>query len=1617
MVIVLILLILFVSTFYLVQQPKVQTFLVHKASEYLSKQLKSEVRIDSGSISFLRTLDIHGVYISSQKSKTDTILYIRKLSTDLMLGKNLAEQLSKVKDKKIFIDNVEMDGLRLYTYRAIDDSIQNYDFILSLFESTDKKKPKPKKASAPIQLKLNKLLLTDGIIKMDDRYKDTRFDITYTKVKIKMRTLNVDKLKIDAKEIELVDPGFKLTNYHEKIKPKSTTPSKGFDVQGLGNKLNITADKLTIANGKHAMDFKTKNQKAGEFLISQMNIHDINLDFRNYRWDSTGMHVDMKKLQAVADNNAQVKKLEANVLLDNGGIYMDNADIEFNDSKIKGHLSLQFQDDWRSFGDFENKVILKADLKEVNAKSKDVAVFAPGVTKFMPENIEAKGFIKGRLSNIRVENLYAKAGKNTVMDITGNIKGLPKVNQTLFDLKIKDLHTSSSDLKTLVPVLKIPKEISNAGNMSFKGSFFGFINDFVAKGDLKTDNLGSLTTDVHMSFPKGKSPQYSGNVIATKINLAELTGNHKLLGTVDLDLNATGSGFNAKELNTKLTGNLRNFYFNGFVFDRIKVDGFLDKKKFSGKAFYDDNCMLIDFNGVADFNDALPKFDFQTSIKNAELKRLNLTKDSLMVSLNGEVHFSGNNVSNITGSGVFSDLILQNKKDILVLSDVNINADNNGKIKNYTLESDQFNANVVGNFDPLSLVPSMKIFLSNYSKLIKPTEKDYKLNKPQQFEANIKLKSDFGLIKILVPEIAYISELDLNAKVNTEENQLDIIADMDSANISKIAFDTIHLNGNIQGNDLLVNATVKKITSGKTEINDIHLGLNSSLEQLLTQLNIANDDAVNAVRLLTTLDFNKDTITARILESNLKLNNKTWKVQKDNQLVIIDSIFIAKNFSIIEGNQKINIQNGRNTFSDARINIENLSLTDVGKLIDTSGIIKDGTLTGSINLKNMLTKLQANTDLTIKNLQVLDYKVKYIGLDAIYGRNGKKIVEAGGTIEDENYQLSFDGTYDMQIKGKEVLDVDADIEKINLNFLEAILKKELLVPRAFVKGTVKVSGNLKSPILLGQAQIIDTAELKMRYLGTTFKLVNEEIKLTNKGFDFGEMTVYDNFGNNALITGKLLHNGFKDFKADKVNFSAPMGYNFMNTTYEDNQDFYGMLFGKGDVDIDGYFNDLYINVNRMETMKNSVFNLPVSGKTADKGYSFITFIDPRDTIKKLDYKSKISGININMNIAATPDALANIILDPTANDKIEGRGEGNLNLTMNKKGELAIEGTYNLTEGKYDFNFQGILNKTFSVRKGSTINFNGDPLKAELNIIGLYKVKAASVRNIVNSTSTIKNRTFPVDLNLLITGTLENTKIGFRITPTEGTVSTQTDELVRVLDEISKNDAEVDKQAGTLLLFNAFWPLGTSSEQRFQGYSNTVTQLLTSQISKILSSGLSQLIKGASIDLLLSDLESRESRNFGFSYKQELLGNRLILTIGGNVNFGNANTPTQSTGSGQSNTNAGIAGDFLLEYLVTPDGRIRLKTYARTTNYTTDIINQDRVRTGGAISFQKDFDSFKELFTPKNKKKKDTPPRDTTSFFMPLDKPRKENEYQSVKEFDELFNKHFITFNAKKEEN
>ena len=70
--------------------------MVHKVSEYLSKQLGSTVKVDSVDIKFIRTVEITNVYLSTQKGPKDTLLYVHKMETGLMLGRTLLDQIGSL---------------------------------------------------------------------------------------------------------------------------------------------------------------------------------------------------------------------------------------------------------------------------------------------------------------------------------------------------------------------------------------------------------------------------------------------------------------------------------------------------------------------------------------------------------------------------------------------------------------------------------------------------------------------------------------------------------------------------------------------------------------------------------------------------------------------------------------------------------------------------------------------------------------------------------------------------------------------------------------------------------------------------------------------------------------------------------------------------------------------------------------------------------------------------------------------------------------------------------------------------------------------------------------------------------------------------------------------------------------------------------------------------------------------------------------------------------------------------------------------------------------------------------------------------------------------------------
>ena len=139
---VLILLILLISVFFLLQLPKVQTYLGKQASSYLSKKLKTRIDIKAINIDFLKAINLEGIYV--QDLHGDTLLYGGKIGC--------AIKFYSLKTKQLEVDLTELDNItcKLIYYKGTHDL--NFQFIADYFAPPTTKKDTTTKPSAAFKL-------------------------------------------------------------------------------------------------------------------------------------------------------------------------------------------------------------------------------------------------------------------------------------------------------------------------------------------------------------------------------------------------------------------------------------------------------------------------------------------------------------------------------------------------------------------------------------------------------------------------------------------------------------------------------------------------------------------------------------------------------------------------------------------------------------------------------------------------------------------------------------------------------------------------------------------------------------------------------------------------------------------------------------------------------------------------------------------------------------------------------------------------------------------------------------------------------------------------------------------------------------------------------------------------------------------------------------------------------------------------------------------------------------------------------------------------------------------------------------------------------------------------
>jgi hypothetical protein len=1297
----------------------------------------------------------------------------------------------------------------------------------------------------------------------------------------------------------------------------------------------MTAQKASIANGHFILTDENR------IIPKDVDFTKLNASISDFKIYGPNVNTMIDKMSFLDHRGIFVKNLTSKFSYTKKKIQLENFDLLTNESTLKAQVVLHYKIE--DFKDFNDKVQFDVKLQSSSIGSDDIRCFY----KELGENqiFDLKALINGTLNDLSFKNLKLVGSKNTRIKGNVNFRNIfGKKNQRFYmNGKFEKFSSSYDDLVNLLPNVlgkNLPINLQKLGLFTLKGNSQITASSIDANFILAT-NLGLVKSNFKM---KGidyiDKASYIGKVVLDNFDMGTLL-NRKDIRKMSLNIDVQGKGFSKKYLDTSIKGDVTQVDYNNYNYNNIVVNGNFKMPTYKGQVSVNDPNLSMNFNGLLDLSEKDSKYDFHIYVENADLHKLQFIKDSTSV-FRGDiaVKASGNSIENLTGNVFINKTVYQNVKGTYVFDDFTIDStfDADG-VRKITMNSpDIVDGEMVGKYEFSQLknlvINSLGSLYTNY--------KPIKVNKGQF------LKFDFTIynkiIEIFYPEITIGSNTIVKGNINSDTQDFKLNFNSPQITASKNTFDNVRVK--IDNKNPLYNAYVE-LDSIKTEyykIRDFSLINVTTKDTLFFRSEFKGgskgEDYFN-LNLYHTINKDNNNVVG-ISKSEIKIKDYLWflneKQTPDNQLVFDKSL---KNFNfdtiiLSHENQEISFVGSLNedNYKDLKLSFKDVDLNQITPT--NPKFVFNGNINGTVTFKQDKVVFQPASSIKIDHLNINKTDLGDLKFD-IQGDESLKKFTVISSLENENLQ-SFDLNGGFDIVNKDpILDLNITLNKFNLSVLNSLGGDVLSNIRGFASGNSKIEGNLKKPNINGRLYL-DNAGLNIPYLNVDYGLSdNTIVDLTSEKFIFRKNTITDSkFETQGILNGIIQHTNFSDWRLDlDINSKRLM---VLNTNDREGTAYYGTAFINGNATIIGPTNGLLIKVEA-KSEKGTSLKIPINDAENVGENSFIHFLTPKEkyNIKKgiVENARNYKGLELEFDLDITPIADVEVILDRNSGHGMKGKGNGTLLFKINTLGKFNMWGDFQAYEGTYNFKYGGIIDKKFNVKKGGYISWEGDPMKARLNLEAVYKTSVNPAVLLENSSF---NNKVPVEVVIGVRGDLASPEPNFNFEfPTVSNV-------LKSEIQYKLNDKDVRQTQALYLLSSGGF---LSSEGVTQSdFSRSIFETATGLLGGIIRTNDDKF----NVDLNVISADRRIGKESD---------GRFVATISSKINERVTFNGKVGVPFGGINETA-VIGDIEIQYRVNEDGTLNLRMFNRENDI--NYIGQGIGYTQGlGVSYEVDFDTFKDL--------------------------------------------------------
>ena len=1194
----------------------------------------------------------------------------------------------------------------------------------------------------------------------------------------------------------------------------------------------------------------------------QMDYSHLSFTGVNIQTDSTGYdgaaYFSKVKLLTVAEKSGfNLQELSTNVKYADSFVTLKNIILKTGYNQLQGDAFISYP----SIAEITTRPAatnIKLNIQKANLQLDELLLFNGALVKnesFKP--LLGKKFllnttVNGTLEKLSIPSLLIQES-NTKLQASALVNYPMDVNKLSIDLILKEFTGNRKELLAFLPPKTIPDSFLSYIPESFtvKGTYKGTADDFFTDLQLKSSEGDATIKGTAKNITDKDNAVYDMEIGTTDLKLGKLMKDTSF-GNVTVSAKLKGKGYNAKTMNASYDVKLKNARYNKYTYTDVSLNGKITKQKLEAHLKSNDPNLQLSSDTYYDLSSNNGSFKTNTDITNINLLKLGVLKDTMIISGKINADFPEFDTTAINGAADITALAIEYQNKKYYLDTLTINAVNAADTQTIIAKTAFADASLKGKYHLQSIGPAIQTILNRYLYTAN-VDTIYTSRVHADFALNVRLPDSLAGI---VPGLKSITPFSFTGDINTDSSTIDFAGMIPMIKYGDYVIDTVSLAAvNLPSSDkykkLNYTFRIAKVTAPSFTLPESIASGDILHGKINGRIGLLDEDR-NARYLIPYTVMNDTAMPYLRIADSLLINKRKWAVNNDNIFYLSKEKLKGSNLTISNGTESLSIFAEGNDAAGLPLTVkfDKFRLRNISEIVVTDTALVKGEANGTFSITS-LSDFTFISDLRVDSLLIKDVSAGNLVAKVSQETEDKLSVDI--SLKGNGNDVTLQGTYNIK-ESKPALFLD--LNPINLQIAEPLLSSYLGRLRGNILGSLNINGTLDKPEIIG-ALLLDSIKAVYKDYNTFISIPSSGLSFEKGAINFSPLNFTDSAGNKGVITGNIFTNDYRDYRFD-LKMKAD-DFTVVGIKKFADQAAYGPTKADVLMTISGNMKTITLDGSVNVVGKSEFTYIYRPDEMAPTGEGLMEFFDPahpEDTVaikKKIAIAASAMQMAMNVYVKVEPETKVTIMLDEVTGDQLVINGTANINVTKSPGGQMFLTGSYIVDKGTYELSIAQLIRKKFAIEKGSTITWSGDPLKGQMDITAVYKIKTTAGELITDQQSVpgIDKQQMNFEVYLVLSGELLKPKISFRLDMDETDQQLFNGIVYTRIKQVNAIEAELNKQIMGLLAINhfiadnPFSSLAGGSGPSFetQAYA-TAGRLLTQELTDLVGNA----IKGVDID-------------------------------------------------------------------------------------------------------------------------------------------------------------------------